>query len=72
MAGKKASIELLGFETRTGTYYPLAEEVKRIVAGVEKLVTIPIPPCDQISFIKKLRSDGVTGKLKPRFRRLRA
>ena len=72
MAKKKASIELIGFEARTGTYYPLFRKVKRIVAGVEKLVQVPIPPCEQIPFIKKLRSYGVTGKLKPRFRRLRA
>ena len=72
MASKKPDIVLIGFETRTDVYYPLVKEVKRWVGGVEKLVKIPVPPCEQISFIKKLRADGIKEKLKPRFRRLRS
>lgn len=67
MAGKKAPVELIGFEDQTGIFYPLAREVK--IEG--RVKTFPIPPCNQNSFIKKLRSDGVKGKLKPRFRHLR-
>jgi len=70
---KKPDIELLGFEDQTGIFHPLEREVEGVSAtGSAKIMMVPVPSSEQISFMKKLRSNGVKGKLKPRYQRLRS
>lgn len=67
MSGMRKLTLLIGYKSK-GIFYPLEREAGR--DNLDRPVMVPIPPCNQLSFIKELRSKGIKGKLKPCYRRL--